>query len=256
VLHGTGILDVADLKALDWHVLLLLGGGSALGRAIRESGLLHEVGDMIIWTMGADASPFALLSVFVAAILVITNFVSHTVASITMMPVVVEVVRCSLGKSVGQHSRHAPLRAATNKSRVSARPLRPAVCPRHQRRLCAARLLLPQHLHFQRAAGRRQAGPLLQRLRQDRHRRCRRFFFRLCCNRVSPVVFTHKVLLSQTFIISRARSTTCGPTSQGICIGGRGGGWGQGPAASCARAGSLRAWRQCSSRSSSQAART
>jgi di/tricarboxylate transporter len=52
--------------------------------------------------MGSDASPFALLSVFVAAILILTNFVSHTVASITMMPVVVEVVRCSLGKSVGQ----------------------------------------------------------------------------------------------------------------------------------------------------------
>ena len=52
VLHGTGILDVADLKSLDWHVLLLLGGGSALGRAIRESGLLHEVGDTIVWAMG------------------------------------------------------------------------------------------------------------------------------------------------------------------------------------------------------------
>jgi di/tricarboxylate transporter len=102
VLHGTGILDITDLRSLDWHVLLLLGGGSALGRAIRESGLLHEVGDSIIWLMGADASPFALLSVFVIVILVLTNFVSHTVASITMMPVVVEVVRCSLGKSVGE----------------------------------------------------------------------------------------------------------------------------------------------------------
>ncbi len=102
MLHGTGILDVADLKALDWHVLLLLGGGGALGRAIRDSGLLHEVGDAIIWAMGSNASPFALLSVFVVAILVLTNFVSHTVASITMMPVVVEVVRCSLGKAVGQ----------------------------------------------------------------------------------------------------------------------------------------------------------
>jgi phosphate transporter len=99
---------VSDLRALDWHVLLLLGGGGALGRAIRESGLLHEVGNFIIWMMGANASPFALLAVFVAVILILTNFVSHTVASITMMPVVVEVVRCSLGKAVGQLPQPLP----------------------------------------------------------------------------------------------------------------------------------------------------
>ena len=137
VLYGTGILDVADLRSLDWHVLLLLGGGGALGRAMKESGLLHEVGDAIIWIMGADASPFALLSVFVVVILFLTNFVSHTVASITMMPVVVEVVRCSLGKAAGAPP---PPPLSTPESTppfdhltflLSPRPLRPALRSRH-----------------------------------------------------------------------------------------------------------------------------
>jgi hypothetical protein len=156
VLHGSGILDVSDLRALDWHVLLLLGGGGALGRAIRESGLLHEVGNFIIWIMGANASPFALLAVFVAVILVITNFVSHTVASITMMPVVVEVVRCSLGKAVGQLPQPQPPPVCVPPptqltTPPQHRPLRPALCS-HQRRLHPPRLFLPQHLHVQRAA--------------------------------------------------------------------------------------------------------
>ncbi len=194
VLFGTGILDVADLKALDWHVLLLLGGGSALGRAIRESGLLHEVGDVIIRIMGADASPFALLAVFVVAILILTNFVSHTVASITMMPVVVEVVRCSLGKDPGQDSLPACLCLVPDKSRFFTRPLRLAVCPGHQRCLRAASVVFPEHFHFQRAARGRPARPVLQRLHQDRLRRRRRFFYHFCVNRVSVIVFSNKML--------------------------------------------------------------
>ena len=195
VLHGTGILDVADLKSLDWHVLLLLGGGSALGRAIRESGLLHEVGDTIVWAMGADASPFALLSVFVVAILILTNFVSHTVASITMMPVVVEVVRCSLGKAVGQQRHTAPNVSISTSSLLRHRAVRSAVRLGHKRRLCPARLLLPKHLHLKRAIGGWSPRTVHHGLRQDRQRCSSSVFCRLCSNCVSTFIFTHTNLL-------------------------------------------------------------
>ncbi len=194
VLHGSGILDVADLKSLDWHVLLLLGGGGALGRAIRDSGLLHEVGDSIIRLMGSDASPFALLSVFVIAILILTNFVSHTVASITMMPVVVEVVRCSLGKAVGQSPS---LCLPSSAPHLHRRSLCAALRAGHQRRLRPPRLLLSQHIHLQRAARRWPARAPVSRFHQDRQRCRRRVLRRLRSRRVSLVLFPDKVLLSK-----------------------------------------------------------
>lgn len=177
-------------------MLLLLGGGSALGRAIRESGLLHEVGDMIVWAMGADASPFALLSVFVVAILILTNFVSHTVASITMMPVVVEVVRCSLGKAVGRLFQPEPKVSVANYSLLPRRAVRSPVRVGHQRRLCPAGFFLPKHLHLKRAIGGWPPCAIYHGLRQDRQRRRSSFFCRLCSNCISTIIFTHKRLLN------------------------------------------------------------
>ncbi|KAJ2323446.1 low-affinity phosphate transporter [Coemansia sp. RSA 2702] len=65
-------------------------GGIALGRAVDSSGLLHELASHIENLV--DGMPlFAVLCVFCALILVVCTFISHTVGSLIILPIVSEV---------------------------------------------------------------------------------------------------------------------------------------------------------------------
>ena len=88
-LWGVGLMEKADFQALDWTVVVLLGGGCALGRALEASGLLEHCalalrGVLAAWTPAASSA------IYSAVVLVASNFVSHTVGAMTLLPLVAE----------------------------------------------------------------------------------------------------------------------------------------------------------------------
>lgn len=94
-LYGTGLLGGDDFKQMDWSILMLLGGGAALGDAVKSSGLLATLASNIIDLLGTDTSSNTHLWMefmfFNLVVITITNFISHTVGAITMMPVIAKV---------------------------------------------------------------------------------------------------------------------------------------------------------------------
>lgn len=91
-LYGPGILDASDFKSMDWGILMLLGGGAALGDAVQTSGLLESVGHWLLKAFQrAEFSVYTQYMFFNVVIISVANFISHTVAAITMLGVVGQV---------------------------------------------------------------------------------------------------------------------------------------------------------------------
>ncbi|KAJ2161206.1 low-affinity phosphate transporter [Coemansia sp. RSA 552] len=84
------VLSKEDFNNFLWTVVILAMGGIALGRAVDSSGLLHELAGRIETIV--DGLPlFAVLCVFCGLILVCCTFISHTVGSLIILPIVAEV---------------------------------------------------------------------------------------------------------------------------------------------------------------------
>ena len=66
---------------------MLAMGGSALGEAVKSSGLLsaiaHGIQDLIV-----DRGTWEVLAIFCALVLVATTFISHTVGAMVILPIV------------------------------------------------------------------------------------------------------------------------------------------------------------------------
>mmetsp|Transcript_56532 Transcript_56532/g.157556 ORF Transcript_56532/g.157556 Transcript_56532/m.157556 type:complete len:532 (-) Transcript_56532:140-1735(-) len=92
MLYGPGILEKEDFKRMDWGILMLLGGGAALGDAVQSSGLLGTLGDSLLhFFQEAEFSVYAQFMFFNVVIIFVSNFISHTVAAITMLGVLGKV---------------------------------------------------------------------------------------------------------------------------------------------------------------------
>lgn len=91
-LYAPGVLEAQDFKQMDWGILMLLGGGAALGDAVTSSGLLDDIGSRMLSSFErAGFSVYAQYMFFNTAIVLIANFLSHTVAAITMLGVLGQV---------------------------------------------------------------------------------------------------------------------------------------------------------------------
>lgn len=90
LLFGTGLLKVDDVNNFPWTIILLAMGGLALGSAVTSSGLLATVATALQKKV-ADFSAFVVLAIFGVLVLVVATFVSHTVATIIIVPLVKEV---------------------------------------------------------------------------------------------------------------------------------------------------------------------
>lgn len=90
LLFGTGLLKTDDLNNFPWQIILLSMGGLALGSAVQSSGLLKDVATSLQKKV-QDFSAFLILLVFGSLVLVVATFVSHTVATIIIAPLVKEV---------------------------------------------------------------------------------------------------------------------------------------------------------------------
>lgn len=88
-LFGSGILGRERFRQLDWDVLILMGGGLALGEAIGETGLG-------IWFMdvaGVEGMPAALaLGIFVLITALLSNIMSNTSATALILPIVISTL--------------------------------------------------------------------------------------------------------------------------------------------------------------------
>ena len=90
IMFGSGMLTEVDFNSLSWHTLFLVGGGSVLGKAVQSSGLLQEIAVTI--TNGLITSqPWVALLIILSFICAVSTFVSHTVASIILMPVIARI---------------------------------------------------------------------------------------------------------------------------------------------------------------------
>lgn len=87
---GSGILSSQDLDSIDWGIVLLVMGGEIVGLAVKDSKLLHLASREIEKAVDGE-SIWLHYFVFSGSLLVITNFISHTVGAFTMLPVVAEV---------------------------------------------------------------------------------------------------------------------------------------------------------------------
>lgn len=81
---ASGLLDRTDLNSLEWNVLILIGGGLALGAGIRLAGLGELVVGMLPQALSGNMG-WVLL--FIAATLLMSTFMSNTAASNLILPV-------------------------------------------------------------------------------------------------------------------------------------------------------------------------
>eukprot|EP00931_Biecheleriopsis_adriatica_P073807 TRINITY_DN48021_c0_g1_i1.p1 TRINITY_DN48021_c0_g1~~TRINITY_DN48021_c0_g1_i1.p1 ORF type:complete len:727 (+),score=132.17 TRINITY_DN48021_c0_g1_i1:42-2222(+) len=86
---GTGGISRQTFNAYSWHLMFLIGGGSALGLVVRESGLLAILTSMVRSQLAS--TPWLLVAELMVMIVAATTFVSHTVAALVLMPLVVEL---------------------------------------------------------------------------------------------------------------------------------------------------------------------
>lgn len=90
VFFGVGILSKEDFNTLSWHLLFLLAGGNMLGLCARDSRML-DIMAMGMKTTLANSPPYLTLVVVLLAVGVITTFVSHTVAAMILLPIIVKI---------------------------------------------------------------------------------------------------------------------------------------------------------------------
>lgn len=83
VFFASGLLGRKDFRSLGWDVLILMGGGLALGRAVSASGL----DAWLVASLGMEGlPPVALFIGFTLITVVLTNFISNTSAAALIVP--------------------------------------------------------------------------------------------------------------------------------------------------------------------------
>ncbi|DAZ98014.1 TPA: hypothetical protein N0F65_004504 [Lagenidium giganteum] len=90
IMFGTGMLSQFDFNSFSWHILFLIGGGNVLGDAVQRSGLLDTLSHSLIHTL-PDGSVWMVTLSLCLLVLCLTTFVSHTVASIILLPIIVQM---------------------------------------------------------------------------------------------------------------------------------------------------------------------
>jgi len=88
--YGTGYLTVRDFDNLSWNILMLMGGGLALGYAIQASSLLDIISSQLA-SFVDQYSIWVVMLAFTILVLVVGTFISSTVAAIVVLPIVANV---------------------------------------------------------------------------------------------------------------------------------------------------------------------
>ncbi|KAG6877951.1 hypothetical protein C0993_001569 [Termitomyces sp. T159_Od127] len=86
----TGVLKKDDFEQFMWTIVFLAMGGIALGKGVMSSGLLDVV-DGIIRDLVQDVSLYGVVLILSPVVLIISTFISHTIASVLLVPIVKKV---------------------------------------------------------------------------------------------------------------------------------------------------------------------
>ena len=89
-LFGTGLLSADDFNNFMWTIVVLAMGGTTLGKAVSNSGLLSVIAQIIMENI-QGRSLFTIVLLFGLCILVMATFVSHTVAAMILVPLMSEI---------------------------------------------------------------------------------------------------------------------------------------------------------------------
>ncbi|KAF5359495.1 hypothetical protein D9756_002903 [Leucocoprinus leucothites] len=87
---STGVLKKDDFERFAWTIVFLAMGGIALGKGVVSSGLL-EVLDTLIRKLVDGYSLYTVVLILSPIVLVISTFISHTIASVLLVPIAKEV---------------------------------------------------------------------------------------------------------------------------------------------------------------------
>ena len=90
IFFGTGVLTKTDFNSLSWHLLFLLAGGNMIGLCARRSSLLANIADAFQPMLDSKSVTMIFL-ITMAFVMIITSFISHTVASIILLPLVRQI---------------------------------------------------------------------------------------------------------------------------------------------------------------------
>ncbi|OAX41904.1 Sodium/sulfate symporter [Rhizopogon vinicolor AM-OR11-026] len=87
---ATGILKKDDFEQFAWTIVFLAMGGIALGKGVDSSGLLVTM-DGIIHRLLEGLSLYTVVLVLSPIVLIVSTFISHTIASVLLVPIAKEV---------------------------------------------------------------------------------------------------------------------------------------------------------------------
>ena len=110
---GSGILSTNDFNSLKWSTLSLLGGGLALGEAMKMSGLLDVIADFAKKNL-AGISVWSLLVIVLVVEGCLASLLSSTTAASIMFPLIL---------AVGGSTGHAPLLVVLSALMISSAQL-------------------------------------------------------------------------------------------------------------------------------------
>jgi len=87
---STGVLKKDDFEQFLWSIVFVAMGGIALGKAVDSSGLLSIAGE-IVRGMIDHLSLYRVVLVLSIVVLIVSTFISHTIASVLLVPIAAEV---------------------------------------------------------------------------------------------------------------------------------------------------------------------
>jgi di/tricarboxylate transporter len=84
------------LRAIDWSVIILIGGMLALGDAFQRHGLADTLADWMAHLGSAEAHPTVLLAVLTVATMLLSQVVANVSAGVIMTPVALSLAKATL----------------------------------------------------------------------------------------------------------------------------------------------------------------
>ena len=88
-----GCLTIEEARnAIEWRVVMLLGGMFPLGWAISQTGLGHQLSSLMI-VNGHQMSPTLLLAVLMGMTALMVQFLSHNLVALIMAPIAIDLSR-------------------------------------------------------------------------------------------------------------------------------------------------------------------
>jgi solute carrier family 13 (sodium-dependent dicarboxylate transporter), member 2/3/5 len=96
---GRPILEIDDLAAIDWPVIVLFGGGMCLGRLMMQTGMATALGELLALYVPGGHSP-ALVFIFCLLAVAVSETTSNTASANMVVPVVMAVTAQVGGDSV------------------------------------------------------------------------------------------------------------------------------------------------------------